>query len=262
MDNAGAATAPGVELWVCPFLRAPDARGALGAPVGWPDPSNRCVALGDAAPQSLRQQEYACLASAHVDCPRFIRGVQVVTETPPVPVRTGLPVTPAIIAALLVLAGSFALSIGFVVANGGMDLEAAASTNPGASLPATAPSPAPSEAQAVGSDPPPASPEASAEPSPSASIDAATTKPSATASATPSPAVEPTPRPSSDRLALLSPCPDAADCWIYVIRTGDNLVSIARYFGAPLDEVTRLNPWTRTTQLVAGQELRLPPPTR
>ena len=262
MDNASVATAPGVEPWVCPFLRAPDARGVLGAPVGLPDPSNHCVALGDAAPQSLRQQEYACLASAHVNCPRFIRGVQVVTETPPVPIRTGLPVTPAIIAALLVLAGSFALSIGFVVANGGMDLEAAASTDPRASVPATAPSPAPSAAPAVASDPAPATAEPSAEPSASASIDVATARPGATESATPSPSAEPTPRPSSDRYALLSPCPDAADCWIYVIRTGDNLVSIARYFGVPLDDVTRLNPWTRTTQLVAGQELRLPPPTR
>jgi spore germination protein YaaH len=68
--------------------------------------------------------------------------------------------------------------------------------------------------------------------------------------------------PSSDRYALLTPCGDAPDCWIYTIRSGDNLVSIANYFGVPFDTVTERNPWTRTTQLVAGQELRLPPPTR
>lgn len=259
MDNASAATAASVEPWVCPFLRAPGPDGALGAPVRWPDSSNHCVALGDAAPQSLRQQEYACLATAHVNCPRFIRGVQMVTETLPTPDRTGLPVTPAIIAALLVLAGSFALSIGFVVANGGMDLEAAATASPRAGLASTPPSPV-STAPAAASDQPAPSAASSAEPSASASIDSATAKPSATAS--PAPPSEPTPRPSSDRYALLNPCPDATQCWIYVIRAGDNLVSVARYFGVPFDEVTRRNPWTGTTQLVAGQELRLPPPTR
>jgi LysM repeat protein len=47
-----------------------------------------------------------------------------------------------------------------------------------------------------------------------------------------------------------------------VVRSGDNLVSIARYFGVPLETVYRLNPWTRTSGLRAGQELILPPPTR
>jgi LysM repeat protein len=61
---------------------------------------------------------------------------------------------------------------------------------------------------------------------------------------------------------LLTPCPDEPNCWIYIVRSGDNLVSIARYFGVPLDVVRERNPWTETTGLVAGQELRLPPPTR
>jgi spore germination protein YaaH len=61
---------------------------------------------------------------------------------------------------------------------------------------------------------------------------------------------------------LLEPCGDEPDCWIYTVREGDNLVSIARYFGVPFDVVTERNPWTETTPLVAGQELRLPPPTR
>jgi LysM repeat protein len=47
-----------------------------------------------------------------------------------------------------------------------------------------------------------------------------------------------------------------------VIRGGDNLYSIAHYFGVSLDSVYRLNPWARTTPLRAGQELILPTPTR
>jgi LysM repeat protein len=47
-----------------------------------------------------------------------------------------------------------------------------------------------------------------------------------------------------------------------VVRQGDNLVSIAHYFGVPLKVVQERNPWTDTTPLVAGQKLLLPPPTR
>jgi len=81
---------------------------------------------------------------------------------------------------------------------------------------------------------------------------------------TPSPTVNatPSPRPTSDRYALLEPCPNEPDCWIYIVRAGDNLVSIANYFGVSLDRVYDLNPWARTTPLRAGQELVLPPPTR
>ena len=71
MDNANAAT---LEPRICPFLRATH-DGQLADPVLWPDQANACTALGEAAPQSLRQQEYACLVSAHLNCPRFVRGV-------------------------------------------------------------------------------------------------------------------------------------------------------------------------------------------
>jgi LysM repeat protein len=49
---------------------------------------------------------------------------------------------------------------------------------------------------------------------------------------------------------------------VYTVRSGDNVVSIARYFGVPLDTVYDLNPWLRGTGLRAGQKLILPPPTR
>ena len=78
--------------------------------------------------------------------------------------------------------------------------------------------------------------------------------------ALPVPTPEATPR--SDRYALLTPCPDAPRCWIYVVRRGDNVYSIARYFGVSESRVYAMNPWLETTGLRAGQELRLPPPTR
>jgi hypothetical protein len=258
MDHAAAAPdAPRI----CPFLHAGTATGTLGDPIRWPDEANRCTALGDAAPQSLRQQEYACLANSHVNCPRFVRGVHLMAETPPPAAGAGLQLTPAVLAALLVLALSFALSVGFVVANGGMNLPVA----PGGSA-------SPQAVVASGDTGPSAEPsgttQSSLEPSTQPSLEAATAVPTVAPTPTPTPAPTATPRPtatplpSSDRYALLKPCGDAPDCWIYTIRGGDNLVSIANYFGVPFDTVTELNPWTKTTQLVAGQELRLPPPTR
>jgi hypothetical protein len=100
------------------------------------------------------------------------------------------------------------------------------------------------------------------EPTPEASVDSATAAPSL--APTPATTLTPsaTPVASSDRYALLEPCGDEPDCWIYTVREGDNLDSIARYFGVPFDVVVERNPWTETTPLVAGQELRLPPPTR
>lgn len=259
MDHASAARD---QPWICPFLHA-SAGGSLTDPIGWPDETNRCTALGDAAPQSLRQQEYACLASAHVNCPRYARGVHLVAEAPPPAAAAGLRLTPAVAAALLVLAASFALSIGFVVANGGMNLPAVATGSPEAGVPSMSAGPSgASEGSVAPTDQP------TPEPSATASVDAATATPTVVPTAAPTlapttaPTSAPTARPSSDRYALLEPCPDAPDCWIYRIREGDNLVSIARYFGVPFATVTEMNPWTETTQLVAGQELRLPPPTR
>ncbi len=168
--------------------------------------------------------------------------------------RPSRTVTPAIAGALVVLAASFALSVAFVLANGGLDLPAArrpsqttdvAGNHPGSTATALA--------------------EASVEPSASTAAASpsetpVTATPAAPATAQPTPA--PTARPSSNRYDLLTACPNTPDCWIYVVRQGDNLFSIARYFGVPLDKVEERNPWTKTTQLVAGQKLLLPPPTR
>ncbi len=239
---------------VCPFLRA--ARdGVLVAPVEAPDPANRCAALREVVPQSRRQQELVCLTSGHVDCPRYLRGAAVVADVPPPVVRSGLSLSPAILGSLLVLVLAFSASVAFIVSRGGLELSAGVpdpAASPSASVAAaTSPSPVPPSA------PPSVDPTAAATASPSP---APTAPPTATPAPTPKPT--PTPRPTSDRYALLTACPDAPRCWIYRVRRGDNLVSIANYFGVPLDSVYDRNPWLRTTGLRQGQELRLPPPTR
>jgi LysM repeat protein len=60
----------------------------------------------------------------------------------------------------------------------------------------------------------------------------------------------------------LTACPGTSNCWIYRIRRGDNLYSIARYFGVSLDSIYQRNPWVKTSGLRAGRELRIPTPTR
>jgi hypothetical protein len=257
MDNASAAMS---EPRMCPFLRAGH-DGTLADPIRWPDQANACIALGDVAPQSLRQQEYACLVNAHVNCPRFVRGVHRMVEAAPAPAESGLRLTPAILGALLVLAASFALSVGFVIANGGMDLPVPPCASQEAAVASAAPDPSGSAVPAA-SPSPPASAAPSATPTPEASVDSATATPTSTATPSPTPTLATTPNPSSDRYALLEPCGDEPDCWIYTVRQGDNLVSIANYFGVPFDVVVERNPWTETSPLVAGQELRLPPPNR
>ena len=252
MDTASTAAD---EPRICPFLRTVADDGSLRPPFQWPDEANRCTALGDAAPQSLRQQEYACLERSHLSCPRFLRGGLAMTE-PTKQARTGVELTPAIAGALLVLAASFALSVGFVVANGGMSLPGVASPSPDVARASIEPGPSASPDPSVGVASVAPSIEPTPEPTAAASVQAETSPPTAT------PSVVSSPSPSSDRYALLSPCPDVPDCWIYVVRSGDNLVSIANYFGVTLAEVYERNPWAETEQLVAGRELRLPPPTR
>ena len=68
-------------------------------------------------------------------------------------------------------------------------------------------------------------------------------------------------RPSSSRYALLKPCPNTPKCFVYTVRSGDNLYSIANYFGVSFSTVKAWNPWT-ANGLKAGRALRIPPPTR
>jgi LysM domain len=242
---------------ICPYLVREGPDQALGPAMSAVDPANRCVALGSPVPQSSRQQELVCLTAAHASCPRYLRGAQL-AGAPPVPPKRE-PVSTAVIVATLVFVASIAASFAFLAVRGGFDLglpTPAPSQVAAASLPPTpgpGGSPAPSVAPTAGESVPP-----SIEPSPSAKP-----TPSPTPSVTPRPTSSPTPtpRPSSNRFALLTPCPSTDNCWIYVIRSGDNLVSIANYFGVDYDRVRKMNPRLRIP-IHAGDQLRMPTPTR
>ncbi len=249
---------------ICPFLRAVGTDDSLGFPVEAPDAVNRCAAMREPVPQSLRQQELVCLTTAHVNCPRYLRGATLVSPVATPRVRTKAILTPAISVSLIILTLSFGASVAFGLANGGLVLPSSAlATTPAAGASASAIAVAPSIAPSIvpASIAPVAT--ASATPLPSQSL---APSPSVTPAPTPTPKPSanpaPTPKLPSPRAAQLKRCPDKPNCWIYRIHSGDNLYSIAKYFGVPLSKVKALNPWTRTTRLKAGQKLILPNPTR
>ena len=166
------------------------------APVEGPDVVNRCAALHDPVPQSLRQQELVCLTSGHVNCPRYLRGAvgfsevdATVREGTSLRAPIGMPsrpsVSPAILLSLGVLAFAFLASVSFVLARGGLELTAAATPPP--SVPV------------VG-----AVETATPEPSVVASASAVAAV-SPTVAPTPSPTPEPTPSPTPSP----TPPPDA-----------------------------------------------------
>ena len=166
-----------LNAWICPFLRAVDADDVVGVPVESPDAANRCAALREPVPQSLRQQELVCLTSGHVNCPRYLRGAVSVTDAAEASVVAGrsfrpptLPigrpsVSPAILASLVMVVVAFAASVSFVVARGGLELTPSVGVRPSASVVAgiaspTA-SPAPTEAPSAAAASPSVEPTAS-----------------------------------------------------------------------------------------------------
>jgi LysM repeat protein len=246
----------------CPFLRS-EAFGQLQPPNEWPDPANRCAALDEPQAPSARQQELVCLTVGHANCPRYLRGSLLARQATLSMPRTRT-LTGAIFGAILILIASSAASFAFVLSRGGLEIPVASpGTNGVAAAPASVPAPSPTIVAVAPSPSAEPSVEPSLEPSVMPSQPPPPSSPPSTGPSQPStPTPTPTPTPTSDRFALLDPCPDKPNCYIYTIRAGDNLYSIANYFGVSLERVYQLNPWTRTSGLRPGRELILPTPTR
>jgi LysM repeat protein len=62
-----------------------------------------------------------------------------------------------------------------------------------------------------------------------------------------------------DPFARLEPCPDAPECYRYIVRPGDLLSTIAGRFGLTLEAVLAANPSvTDPNAIFSGQVIRLP----
>ncbi len=240
-----AAAARSEDPGVCPFFRL-EVDGLLVAPRHQPDPDNRCASFGAASPQSPRQQELVCLQPAHGTCPRYLWGALSAPALPPPPPATpGRQVPRATLAAILVLVLAGGISFGFVLQRGSLDIAVIPTATPVVSI-APSPSTTATTAPTVAPSPRPT-------PSP-------TSLPTPAPTATPTPATTATP--ASDRYTLLTACPDAPDCWTYVVRSGDNFESIANYFGHPTSTLLQMNPTIGDpADIRPGDELRMPPPT-
>ncbi len=262
----------------CPYLEPapPGSFDGFGGPGGLPGRGapapgagpDRCAAVGDPTPLSERQRSLVCLTAGHVECPRYLRATNEVPAFAPEAVEVARARPVATIAGAGAVVVAAAITVAFVVAGGGLSI-AGPTDGPsptGSDVAAVSPSASPGDPTGPGGSAGPGSPGPSPTvgPSPAESV-APSEAPSVAPSVAPSPrpsSPAATPTPSSDRYALLVPCPDRPDCYIYTIRRGDNLFSIARYFGVPLETVYDLNPWARTQGIQAGDELILPPPTR
>ena len=172
--------------------------------------------------------------------------------------RPSRTLTPAILLSLAVLVTAASAAITFVAATGGLQLPTAPPVAVVSATPSPAPTPAPTREPTSEPSTPANTPAATATVAPSAA-----TTPAPTPTPTTAPVPTPTPQATSNRYALLTPCPSTPDCYLYTVRSGDNLVSIANYFGVPYDTVIQWNPGIGDPATIQpGTVLKLPPPTR
>jgi hypothetical protein len=151
----------------------------------------------------------------------------------------------AVLTATLFLVAAGVMSLSFMLARGGLSIRLA---TPAPSTIAVA---SPSPESSVAAPTPTLTPEPTDAASPSASA-----KPSPTPVSTPTPTGTPDPR-----LAMLEPCPDEPDCYLYTVRTYDSLGRISRRFSIPVDTILEWNPWITDPNVIhPGDVLRLPPP--
>lgn len=62
-------------------------------------------------------------------------------------------------------------------------------------------------------------------------------------------------------LVRLDPCPDRSNCYLYVVRPGDRLSTIAGRYGTTTSAVLALNPKiTDASRIYSGQTIRIPGP--
>lgn len=157
--------------------------------------------------------------------------------------------TPTIVAAVILVV-ALGLTVAFVSLRGGLALPGASSS------PVAAASPSPS---ATVLESPSASPAVTPSPSPSPSP---SPRPTLSPSAITSPTPAPTAAPSLPAAYQgLKPCTDRPDCYLYRVRSGDNLSAIAGRFGITLAALKAANPEiTDPSLLHVGDVIRVPLP--
>lgn len=159
------------------------------------------------------------------------------------PPRRTRSLTPAIAVSLVLFAASAALALSFVVATGGLHLAGPLPTDTAVVASPSSESASPSTQSTEGP------------------TSAATPEPSLTS--TPIAQPSQTPAATSDRYQFLEACPSKPLCYLYTVQPGNNLRSIANYFGVAYETVLALNPAITTPDtILPGDVIVLPPPTR
>ena len=212
-------------------------------------------------PQSLRQQELVCLTTGHVNCPRYLRGAVGRSPRRRPPVVRERPGDVAGDARVAGRAGLRVDRVGRLRPRPGRRARASPTAGPSPSrrpVAAVSPATVASVRTVVGAE---------LRPSPAAHGHADARPPTPTPTPAPTPR-RPTPtarrRPRARRrrptaTSCCSPARARRAAGSTPSDAGDNLFSIANYFGVSAGQHLRAQP-VAASRAAAGQELRLPPP--